>query len=71
MKTLRSALTAAALVLLCAGYAASQIAYFQVTFPEYTAKIDTPPIQHLAGVFLLAAIVLALIPDRSDEETRA
>jgi hypothetical protein len=66
MKTLRTALTAAALLLLCAGYAASQIAYFQGRFAEYSAKVDTPSIQHLALAFLIAAIVLALVPDKEN-----
>jgi len=66
MRTLRTALTAAALCLLCAGYAASQIAYFQGTFAEYAARVDSQPVQRLALLFLTAAIVLAFIKDRED-----
>ena len=69
MRTLRTALTAAALCLLCAGYAASQIAYFQGRFAEYAARVDTPPIQHLAGLMLVCAVILTFIPDRTDQET--
>ena len=68
MRTLRTALTAAALCLLCAGYAASQIAYFQGTFMEYAAKVDTPPIQRLALLLLIAAVILALIEDRNESD---
>jgi hypothetical protein len=69
MRTLRTALTAATLCLLCAGYAFSQISYFQGRFAEYAARIDVPPVQHLAGIMLVAAVILALIPDRDDRET--
>ena len=70
MRTLRTALTAAALCLLCAGYASSQIAYFQGTFADYAAKVDSAPIQRLALLFLIAAVVLTFIKDR-DEYRRA
>ncbi|MEA2552700.1 MAG: hypothetical protein QOJ65_876 [Fimbriimonadaceae bacterium] len=68
MRTLRTALTAAALSLLCIGYAASQWAWLQGTFPEYYARVDSPPVRILSGVLLLCAVVLAFIPDRSEEE---
>ncbi len=69
MRTLRTALTAAALCLLCLGYAASQIAYFQGTFVDYAAKVDSPPVQRLALLFLLAAVVLAFIKDHEKDNT--
>lgn len=70
MRTLRTALTAAALCLVCAGYAASQIAYFQGTVAEYAARVDTPPVQRLAGLLLLSAIILAFIREKPEEATK-
>ncbi len=67
MKTVRTALTAAALCLLCAGYAASQVALFQGRAAEYAAEVDVPPISSLSGLFLLLAVALAFIPDRDEE----
>ena len=67
MRTLRTALTAATLSLLCLGYAASQFAYFQGRFVEYAASVDIPPVRMLSGLLLLSAIVLAFIPDRGEE----
>ena len=67
MKIVRTALTAAALFLLCAGYAASQIALFQGRVADYSARVDVPPVWNLSGIFLLLAIVLAFIPEREIE----
>lgn len=67
MRTLRTALTAAALLLICAGYAASQITYFQGAFADYASRVDSAPIQRLAGVLLLLAIVLAFIREKPEE----
>ena len=64
MKTVRTALTAAALCFLSAGYAASQWAVFTGDAADYAAKVDSPPVQTLSGLLLLAAIVLAFIPDQ-------
>lgn len=70
MRSLRTALTVAALVLLSAGYAASQIAYFQGRFIEYAARVDTPPVWALSGLLLLVAVVLTFVPDRDEEPHR-
>lgn len=67
MKTVRTALTAAALCLLCAGYAASQIALFQGRAADYASRVDTPPVWALSGLLLVVAIVLAFVPDRDEE----
>ena len=64
MRTLRTALTAAALILLCAGYGASQVSYFLDTYADYAARVDSPPVQNLALLLLLSAVILALIRDR-------
>lgn len=70
MKTVRTALTAAVLCLLCAGYAASQIALFQGRAADYAARVDVPPVWNLSGLLLLASVILAFIPDRSKEGGR-
>lgn len=67
MKLVRTALTAAALCLLCAGYAASQIALFQGRAADYAARVDSPPVWTLSGLMLLLAIILAFVPDRDEE----
>jgi hypothetical protein len=67
MRSLRTAFTAAALSLLCAGYAASQITYFQGAFADYADRVDSAPVQRLAGFMLLAAIALAFVRDKSEE----
>jgi hypothetical protein len=76
MRTLRTALTAVALCLLCVGYAASQIAYWRDSIHisyamEYAARVDTPPVQHLAGILLLSAVILAFIREKQDPEQPA
>ena len=67
MKTVRTALTAAALCLLCAGYAASQVALFQGRAADYAARVDVPPVWNLSGLLLLLAVIFAFIPDRDEE----
>jgi hypothetical protein len=67
MKTVRTALTAAALCLLCAGYAASQIALFQGRAADYAARVDVAPVWNLSGLLLVLAVILAFIPDRDEE----
>jgi hypothetical protein len=69
MRTLRTALTLAAFFLLCVGYGASQIAYFTGTFAEYASRVDQPPVQRLAGIMLLAAIVLCFIREKPQENS--
>ena len=67
MKTVRTALTVAALFLLGGGYAASQIALFEGRAADYAGRVDVPPIWNLSGLLLLLAVVLAFIPDRDEE----
>ena len=68
MKSLRIGLSVAASVLLMLGYFASQYAYMVKGDPSsYAAMLDQPPIRQLAAVFLIAALVLALIPDRDGD----
>ncbi len=48
--------------LLVLGYAASQWFYFQGKSADYAKAVDTPAIQSLSLILLLAMIVLGLIP---------
>src|SRR6478609_9523676 len=68
MRTLRTALTAVALCLLCVGYAASQLSYFMGNFVDYAARVDSPPVQRLAALLLLSAVILTFIREKEDPE---
>ena len=67
MKTLRLVLPVVILVLLAAGYLASQYFWFQGEPQKWTQIIDRPEIAWLALAILLGAIALSFIQDRSDE----
>jgi hypothetical protein len=69
MKSLRNGVTLALAVLLCGGYAASQLAYFNGTWPDYYAKIDSKPISMLALALLLSAVALAFVKERDEESS--
>ena len=78
MRTLRTAVIWATLVLLTLGYGASQYAYFAGDPSEYAHQVDTPPVSHVALLLFLAIVILAFIPDKtktdkqdsgSDEDT--
>jgi hypothetical protein len=66
MKTLRVVLAAVSILLLLAGYLASQWAAFTGSAADYAAKADQTPIRILALVLLVAAIALAFVPERED-----
>jgi len=67
MKRIRLLLAAISAVLLAAGYAASQLAYFQGTPDTYAAKVDQGPVIGLTLLLFLVAVVLGFLPDREDE----
>lgn len=64
MKTLRDAVSVIGLLLLAAGYAASQNAAFDGTIAEYSARVDSPVVQRLALVFFLVLVALAFNRER-------
>jgi hypothetical protein len=64
MKLARTVLSAIALLLLGAGYVASQASVLTGSQLSYHAKVDQPPIRMLAMLLLVAAVVLAFIPER-------
>jgi hypothetical protein len=77
MKTLRFAVSAVALVLLAAGYAASQLAYFDqsegpgVKAYEYALKVDQGPVVYGALGLLVLALVLAVVPHGAETEEQS
>lgn len=64
MKTLRDAVSVIGLLLLAAGYAASQRAAFDGTIGEYSARVDEPAIQRLALVLFVVLLALAFVRER-------
>ena len=68
MKKVRMLVAVVAMVLLAAGYLASQFSYFQGTASEYAAKVDTQPVVMLSLIVFLVALVLFFIPDREETE---
>jgi hypothetical protein len=66
MKTVRVVLSAISVLLLLAGYLASQWASLSGSAASYAEKVDQPPIRMLALLLLVAAIVLAFVPARED-----
>ena len=63
MRTLRTALTVAALCLLAGGYAASQWAFFAGRTPEYAKAVDVPALKWVSAFLLVSAVVLTLFRD--------
>ncbi|AIE85783.1 hypothetical protein OP10G_2415 [Fimbriimonas ginsengisoli Gsoil 348] len=59
------------MVLLAAGYAASQLMFFQGRSQPYAEAVDRPPVAYLAGALLLAIVVFGFIPDRESEDAGA
>lgn len=66
MRTLRLFLSGTSVVLLVAGYCASQVVALDGTAQEYAQRVDQAPIRYLALVLLIAACVLSLVPDRGE-----
>jgi succinate dehydrogenase hydrophobic anchor subunit len=66
MKTLRVVLSAVSVILLLAGYLASQYTALNGTASDYASKVDQPPVRLLALLLLVAAVVLAFIPEREE-----
>lgn len=68
MKSLRTVLSVVSIVLLGLGYIASQIAAWNGSATEYARRVDEAPIRTLALLLLLAAVILAFVPDREGTE---
>ena len=70
MTRIRTLLTIVTALLLTLGYSASQLAWFAGpdAASEYARKIDQPPVRLLALVLLVAAVVLAFVPEREEAQ---
>lgn len=68
MKRIRLLLAAISILMLVAGYATSQYAYFNGTAPDYAAAVDRPPVVVVALLIFVAAVVLGFLPDREDRQ---
>jgi hypothetical protein len=68
MKAIRIALSTGVILALALGYGASQLAFFNGTWAEYSAKVDVPAIRYLALAVLILAVVFAFLPERSEGE---
>jgi hypothetical protein len=66
MKTVRLAATVLSIVLLLAGYLASEYAALYGNSADYASRVDSPPVRNLALVMLLAAIVLSLVREQEE-----
>ena len=66
MKLIRTIVFTVSLVLLGAGYAASQNAYLNRSFEEYAARVDCGPVRALALVLLACCVVFPLIGKPSE-----
>lgn len=64
MNLLRTALALASILLLTVGYAASQFFALNGRAAEYVALVDKSSLAPVSLLILLAAIVLAFVPDR-------
>ncbi|MFZ4506310.1 MAG: hypothetical protein ACOYON_01265 [Fimbriimonas sp.] len=67
MKLLRFILSVVSVLLLGGGYLASQFMALQGRGSEYAQKVDQSSIIQLSLLLLVAAILLAFVPDRGEE----
>jgi hypothetical protein len=61
MRMLRTALAVGTVSLLTAGYALSQLRFFQGRWQEYAEQVDKPPVAYLATALLLVIVVLSFV----------
>jgi hypothetical protein len=68
MKLLRFMLSTLSVLLLLAGYLASQYEYLILRDPSgYAMRVDSPAIRNLALLLLVSAIVLSFVRDKESE----
>jgi hypothetical protein len=67
MKTIRLGVAAITMLLLAAGYAASQRAVLAGDPQRYAAEVDTPTVKWLALGWLVLVVALAFVPAREAE----
>ena len=66
MKLIRTIVFTVSLVLLGAGYTASQIAYHGGSFQDYAARVDCTPVRVLAMLLLVCCVVFPLVGKPSE-----
>jgi hypothetical protein len=67
MKMIRLAVLGITLLLCLGGYLASQYSFFQGTTGAYIKALDSSPVPILSLVLLIALVILAFLPERSEE----
>lgn len=70
MSNLRTGLIALTTLLLGAGYAASQRAFFSGEASQWAERVDSPPVKALAGVLFVAALLLMVVRDKGDRSEK-
>lgn len=68
MNLLRTTFSVLALVSLALGFAASQRAFFTGTAAEYAETASQPAVKGAALAMLIAALALALLRDKAEDE---
>jgi hypothetical protein len=58
----------AAALLLAGGYFASQVAFFNGSAARYSQSIDSPAVQGLAMLILVACVAFAAMPQKEAQE---
>ncbi|MHB8636351.1 MAG: hypothetical protein ACYC96_07755 [Fimbriimonadaceae bacterium] len=61
MKVIRNTVFTLSLVLLSAGYAASQVAYDAGAFQRYAARVDCTPVRAVALILLACCVIFPLL----------
>ncbi len=69
MKLARLLVFSVGTLLMAVGYAVSQMRFFSGTTGEYIAQLDASPVPMLSLVLLVAAVILALVPDEGSEDS--
>lgn len=71
MKLVRLLVVTIGLLLMTVGYAISQQRFFQGATKEYIDRLDGSPVPMLSLVLLLAAVALAFVPAKPEEDENA
>jgi len=69
MKILRTTLAIGIVILLVAGYAVSQVATLKNWAPQYSERVDSSTVSHLALVLLIAIVALGFIKDPGTDDS--
>lgn len=65
---IRTVYAIAATLVVVGGYVASQWAYFHGNAAEYAKSVDSTPIVAVSAVLVVAAIVLAFLPEKEGDQ---